>query len=126
MYNPICGIYKITNLINGHCYIGQSRHIQDVLFKSSSLFGCTNSHIIETEMGISRKWLIFYDFLIKTITAIILNKNLSSVQLRYYPPLNRVISSIGRALLLIVLKLKNSSQTITATQCQDSVEVSTL
>ena len=81
-------------------------------------------------MGISRKWLIFYDFLIKTITAIILNKNLSSVQLRYYPPLNRVISSIGRALLLIVLKLKlklnNSSQTITATQRQDSVEVSTL
>lgn len=28
MYNPICGIYKITNLINGHCYIGQSRNIK--------------------------------------------------------------------------------------------------
>lgn len=24
-----CGIYKITNLINGHCYIGQSRNIED-------------------------------------------------------------------------------------------------
>ena len=24
----ICGIYKITNLINGHCYIGQSRNIK--------------------------------------------------------------------------------------------------
>lgn len=82
--------------------------------------------MIETEMGISRKWLIFYDFLIKTITAIILNKNLLSVQFRYYPPLNRIISSIGRAFLLIVLRLSNSSQTITATQRQDSVEVSTL
>lgn len=68
----------------------------------------------------------FVVLLIKTITAIILNKNLSSVQLRYYPPLNRIISSIGRAFLLIVLKLNNSSQTITATQRQDSVEVSTL
>ena len=53
--------------------------------------------MIETEMGISRKWLIFYDLFIKTITAIILNKNLSSIQLLYYPPLNRVISSIGGA-----------------------------
>jgi len=51
----------------------------------------------------------FAVLLIKTITAIILNKNLSSVQLRYYPPLNRIISSIGRAFLLIVLKLNNSS-----------------
>ena len=25
---PVCGIYKITNLINGHCYIGQSRNIK--------------------------------------------------------------------------------------------------
>lgn len=24
-----CGIYKITNLINGHCYIGQSYNIED-------------------------------------------------------------------------------------------------
>lgn len=28
MYNPICGIYKITNLINGKCYIGQSVNIK--------------------------------------------------------------------------------------------------
>lgn len=26
--NKICGIYKITNIINNHCYIGQSRDIK--------------------------------------------------------------------------------------------------
>jgi len=24
-----CGVYKITNLINGHCYIGQSFNIEE-------------------------------------------------------------------------------------------------